>query len=92
METRSTSTAVLGVLSWVFGIIFLTIGVLNLFLVHPVPGIFYILLSFFYFPPADALLKKKVGFVVPRAAKILVGLIVLWGTLAVGDLAEMFGL
>ena len=80
----------MNIISWIFFIIFFIIGVLNLFLVHPVPGVFYILLSFIYFPPATAILKKRFGFSIPRLAKIILGLIILWGTLAVGDLMEMF--
>jgi hypothetical protein len=80
------------IISWIFGIAFFAIGVLNVFLVHPVPGVFYLLLSFVYFPPANAILKKRFGFSIPLVVKIILGLIILWGTLAVGDLAEMFGL
>ena len=46
------------------------IGVLNLFLVHPVPGIVGLLLSLVYFPPATALLKEKTGWTIPPAIKI----------------------
>lgn len=74
-----------------FGLAFIATGVLNLVLVHPVPGIFYLLLSLLYFPFTDAFLRKKLGFTVPFAAKIMVGLAVFWGTLAVGDLAEILG-
>jgi hypothetical protein len=80
------------IISWIFGVAFFVIGVLNAFLVHPVPGVFYLLLSFVYFPPANVLFKKRFGFSIPLVVKIILGLVVLWGTLAVGDLAEMFGL
>lgn len=80
------------VISWIFGIVFFSIGVLNLFLVHPVPGIFYLLLSFVYSPPANAILKRRFGFSIPLAVKIILGLAIVWATLAVGELAEMFGL
>lgn len=94
METRSTNTisAALSITSWIFGITFLAIGVLNVFLVHFIPGVFYLLLSLVYFPPVNAILKEKSGFSVPLVAKIILGLVILWVTLAVGDLAEMFGL
>lgn len=80
------------IISWIFGVVFFMIGVLNAILVHPVPGAFYIILSFVYFPPVDNLLKKRLGFSIPFAVKVILGLIILWGTLAVGDLAEIFGL
>ena len=72
--------------------VFVVIGVLNVFLVHPVPGVFYLLLSSVYIPPTDAILKKRFSFSIPLAVKIVLGLVILWGTLAVGDLAELFGL
>ena len=78
--------------SWIFGVVFLVIGVLNAILVHPVPGIFYLLLSLVYFPPVSILIKKKLGFEIPFWAKVVLGLVILWGTLAVGDLAEILGL
>lgn len=79
-------------MGWTFGVVFLVIGVLNALLVHPVPGIFYILLSCIYVPPANALLKKRLHLSVPPVVQLIVGLVILWGTLAVGDLAEILGL
>lgn len=78
------------IISWVFGIVFFVIGVLNAVLVHIVPGIFYLLLSLIYIPATNILIKKKLGFCIPLTVKILLGLVILWGTLAVGDLMEMF--
>jgi hypothetical protein len=80
------------IISWLFGILFFTVGVLNMFLVHPIPGIFYLLLSIVYFPRTNAIIKNRLGFSTPLAVKVILGVVVLWGTLAVGDLAEMFGL
>lgn len=80
------------ILSWIFGIVFFITGVLNMFLVHPVPGIFYLLLSLAYIPQTNDMLKRTFGVAVPLAAKIIVGFVILWGTLAVGDLAEILGL
>jgi hypothetical protein len=79
-------------LIWIFTVLFFIIGLLNLFLVHPVPGIFYIILSIVYFPKTDIYLKKKLGFTIPVIIKIIFGFVILWGTLAVGDLAEILGL
>lgn len=78
--------------SWIFCVVFAVIGVLNMVLVHPVPGIFYLVLSVAYAPPVEALTRKEFGFLVPLPVKIVAGLIVLWATLAVGDLAEVLGL
>lgn len=80
------------IISWVFCINFILLGVLNLFLVHPVPGVFYLVLSLIYLPKTNAFLKQRIGFAIPLAVKVILGLMVLWATLAVGDLAEMAGL
>jgi len=80
------------IISWIFGIVFFVTGILNLILVHPVPGIFYLLLSLIYFPFVCSFAKKKIGFALPFWMKVVLGLIILWGTLAVGDLAEILGL
>jgi hypothetical protein len=90
-ENSTTSTA-LNIMNWILSIVFLITGILNLFLVHPVPGIFYIFLSFIYYPATNTILKKRFGFVIPVILKVILGFVVLWGTLAVGDLAEIFGL
>ncbi len=86
------ATVTSNIVSWTFCIVFIVIGLLNLFLVHPVPGAFYLLLSLFYFPQTNILFRKWFGFSIPLIAKIILGLVILWGTLAVGDLAEMYGL
>jgi len=78
--------------SWIFGIIFFLAGVLNAILVHPVPGAFYLLLSLIYFPLVSVFFKKKFGFSIPFTVKVILGIVILWGTLAVGDLAEILGL
>lgn len=75
-----------------FGILFTVIGLLNLFLVHPVPGVFYLLLSLIYWPRTNVLFKRRLGFSIPLSVKVILGIVILWGTLAVGDLAEMYGL
>lgn len=77
------------VIGWVFGTIVLAIGVLNLFFVHPVPGIVYLLLSLIYFPPADAVLRRSFGFAVPRVLKIILGVVIIMFTLGVSDLGDM---
>lgn len=76
-------------ISWIFGTIVFVIGVLNLFLVHPVPGVVYLLLSLLYFPPTNALLKKMVGFPIPAVVKIILGIVIIMFTLGVSDLGDM---
>jgi len=80
------------IIGWIFGILFIVIGVLNIALVHVVPGIFYLSLSLVFLPPAVTYTKHKTGFILPMTARVITGFIILWGTLAVGDLAEILGL
>ncbi len=74
---------------WLFGGVVLAIGLLNMLLVHPVPGVAYLLLSCIYFPPANALLKKKLGFTIPPLVKIILGILLMMFTLGVSDLGDM---
>ena len=78
------------IVSSAFCVVFFILGVLNMFFVHIVPGVFYILVAFIYFPSSNKLLKKRFGFSIPPIVMIIVGLFILWATLAVGDLMEMF--
>ena len=75
--------------SWIFGIAVFATGVLNVFLVHPVPGVIYLLLSCVYFPPASATLEKRFGFSIPLLVKIILGLVIVQFTLGVSDLGDM---
>lgn len=83
---------ILNIISWIFGIVFFVVGVLNVILVHFVPGMLYLLISVIYLPPTNTILGKRFDLSIPNVVKIILGIVVLWGTLAVGDLAEMFGL
>ncbi len=80
------------VLSWFLGLVIFTLGILNLVLVHPVPGTVYILLSLLFFPPVEGFFKRKLGFSIPFPALLVLALIIFWFTLGVSDLAEMYGL
>lgn len=75
-------------ISWFFGIAVFTIGILNLVLIHPVPGITGLLLSLLFFPPVNDLLTKKFGFAIPFAVKIFLALFIFWFTLGVSDLGD----
>ena len=74
---------------WIFGLIVLTIGMLNMFLVHPIPGAVFLLVSLIYFPPIDAALKNKYGVSIPKPLKITLGIILIWFTLGISDLGDM---
>ena len=75
--------------NWTLGAIVFIIGALNLFLVHPVPGIIGLFLSLIYLPHVNTMLSKNFGFAIPLAAKVFLGLVVIWFTLGVSDLGDM---
>ena len=86
MQLKITTASLV---SWIFGIIVLTIGISNMILVHPVPGTVFILLSLLFFPPVNEALKKYFGFTIPLVFKIILGIIIIWFTLGVSDLGDM---
>ena len=78
-----------GVLSSIFGILVVILGILYLMVVHFVPAFICFLLALVYFPPADALFQKRLGMRVPIVLKILIGLFIIWFTLGISDLGDM---
>jgi hypothetical protein len=82
----------LNIVSFVFGLLLLTIGIMNVFMVHPIPGIIYILVSLIFFAPTNNLLKKTLNFTIPFKLKLIIFILIMWFTLGVGDLAEIYGL
>ena len=85
-----TSLPIKNIFSWFLMMLFVTIGILNLIYIHPVPFFFYVGLAVLYIPPIDQFTKKYLHFAIPYYLKITVALLVLWATLAVGDLMEYF--
>jgi hypothetical protein len=84
------STA-LNIISWLFGIVFFAIGVVNTFWGNdPGFGVFIILLSLVYFLPVNAILKRMTGFSIPgiRIVKILLGILIVWAAMGVGELFD----
>ena len=82
----------LNIVSFVFGLLLLTIGIMNVFMVHPIPVIIYILVSLVFFPPTNNILKKTLNFTIPFKLKLIIFILIMWFTLGVGDLAEIYGL
>lgn len=81
------------IISWVFGIAVFAIGVINVFWGNdPGFGVFLLLLSFVYFPPANALLKEKTGFSIPLVIKIILGIFIIVASLGVGELFDKIDL
>ena len=75
------------IISWIFSLIFFAIGVINVFYGNdPGYGIFIILLSFVFFPPVNTIIMEKTGFAVPAVLKIVLGLLILWTAVGVGEL------
>lgn len=84
---------IINVISWLFGIAVFAAGVLNtLWGNDPGFGVFLLLLSFVYFPLANAMLKKRTGLTIPVLIKILLGLFIIWASLGVGELFDKIDL
>lgn len=79
------------ILGWTFGMVVLATGILNLVLVHPVPGMIYLVLSLVFFPPVNNLVIKTTGYNIPTTLKIILGIMIVWFTLGISDLGEMYG-
>ena len=77
------------VLGWLVAILVITIGILNLLFVHPVPGIAYLLLSCVYLPPINTIIKNSLGFAIPLLVKIILGVALFMFTFGVSDLGDM---
>ncbi|GGG53878.1 hypothetical protein GCM10011378_32590 [Hymenobacter glacieicola] len=88
-NTIQAKAAVTNVISWIFGISVLVIGILNIVLVHPVPGIIYLLLSLVFLPPVNTFFKNKMGVSIPRVVQIILAVIIIQFTLGVSDLGDM---
>lgn len=80
-------------ISWLFGIVVMAIGIINIFWGNdPGYGIFIFLLSFVYFPPATAFIKKISGISIPLIVKIILGIFILWSALGVAELFDKIDL
>jgi len=90
---RDIKSGFLNITSWLFGLVFFAAGLLNMFWGNdPGFGIFILLLSFVYFPPANATLKKRTGFSIPRIVKIVLAIFIIWAMLGVGELFDKINL
>jgi hypothetical protein len=75
------------IISWVFGFVFLLIGLINTFWGNDLGyGIFIILLSLIFFSPVSALVKRITGFNIPWFVKVLLGMFIIWTAMGVGEL------
>ncbi|MEK6479840.1 hypothetical protein WJR50_20020 [Catalinimonas sp. 4WD22] len=81
----------LHIVSWIFGLIFFSIGILNLFWGNdPGFGVFIILLSSIYFLPVNDMLRKTVSLSIPGMSivKIFLAIFIIWVALGVGELFD----
>ena len=79
------------IISWLFGIVVFAIGLVNTFWGNDSAfGVFILLLSFVYFLPVNAILRKMTGFSIPKMGivKIVLGIFILWAALGVGELFD----
>ena len=91
VEIVNDGSTALTIISWIFGLLFFAIGVVNTFWGNdPFFGIFILLLSFVYFLPVNQILKKLTGYRIPKfwILKILLGMFILWSSLGVGELFD----
>ncbi|MBK8142728.1 MAG: hypothetical protein IPK57_18300 [Chitinophagaceae bacterium] len=88
MDRKSNVT---NVISWLFGIVVVAIGLVNLFWGNDKGfGVFLLLLSLVYFLPVNAILRKLTGLSIPKLGivKIVLGIFILWASLGVGELFD----
>jgi hypothetical protein len=72
---------------WIFGVIIFAMGFVNTFWGNdPGLGIGLLVLSFVYYPPINRWIQKDTGYRIPLYAKIILGLLLLWVSLGVGEL------
>ncbi|WP_460924130.1 hypothetical protein [Pontibacter brevis] len=81
------------IISAIFGMVAIAIGIINTFWGNdPGYGIFILLLSSVYFPPANVLFRKYTGFSIPPILKILLAVFILWSALGVAELPDKINL
>ncbi len=94
METTYTlekSSIVLKVLNWIFGLLFIAVGIVNTFWGNdPGFGIFLLLLSLVYFIPVDTIVTAMTGITLPRFGliKVVIALFIIWASVGVGELFD----
>jgi hypothetical protein len=45
-------------------------------------------LSFVFFPPSNQLFRKITGFYIPLVVKIILGVLIIWAAIGVGELFD----
>lgn len=76
-------------ISGLFALLLVTIGILNILWVHPVPGAIYFVLALLFVPPLSAWLMEKWGVALHPVVKILLVIVIVMFTLGVSDLGDI---
>lgn len=76
--------------SYIFGFLLVILGILNICLVAIVPGILYILVASIYLPYTYNIISNRLSIKVSSVIKVVMGVLLVWGTLGVSDLFEIF--
>lgn len=85
----SNNSTITGVISGIFGVLFMAIGLVNTFWGNdPQFGIFIVLLSLLFFTPVTDFITAKTGFKVHWAGKLLIGAFIFWAAIGVGELFD----
>lgn len=91
--TINKTSIVLSLISLMFGIVVLAVGIVNTFWGNdPFFGIFLLILSSAYYPPTNSLIKAKIGLEIPIEFKIVLGIFIVWASLGVGELLSKVNL
>jgi hypothetical protein len=86
---KNDPSVILNSINWLFAMVVLAIGIINMFWGNdPGYGIFIFLLSVVYFPPANFIIKERLGFSIHWIVKILLGLFILFTALGVAELFD----
>jgi hypothetical protein len=89
MDNMTEHSGILTIFSFFFSLVLIIVGVLNIILVHPVPGIIYLLVSLIYLPPLNNLFLRKTGLYIPVLLKFILAIVIFMFTLGVSDLGDM---
>lgn len=93
VATNPTASPIRNVLSWVFGLLALGIGLVNTFWGNdPGFGLFVVLLAGLYFPPVSAFIKRKTSFAIPGLALVALAVFIIWAAVGVGELFDKIDL
>ena len=76
-------------ISWLFAILFIAVGLVNTFWGNdPGFGIFLLTIAFVYFPPATQFVKERTGLSLNPILKVLLAAFVVIAVLGVGELFD----